>query len=39
LRVGARDGKGKVQEWCRGCGLGWKCGKGAIELIELNSSN
>jgi hypothetical protein len=19
--------KGKVQEWCSGCGWGWKCGK------------
>ena len=29
LRVGAMGVKGKVQEGCRLCGLGWKCGKGA----------
>jgi hypothetical protein len=38
LRVGARGAKGKVQEWCSGCGLAWKCGKGSnIKLIELNA--
>ena len=28
LKVGATDRKGKVQERCRWCGRGWKCGKG-----------
>ena len=27
LKVGAADGKDKVHERCRWCGLGWKCGK------------
>src|SRR5260370_11580616 len=31
LRVGVARVKGKVQEWCKGCGLGWKCGKGGVK--------
>ena len=27
LRVGATGQQSKAQEWCKGCGWGWKCGK------------